>query len=349
MRSAVLFVASLAALARAPVPRQVLSVTESPAFPTDSSIVESNDPDTVTAPVLDRAAVPRQVLPTGDSSVQPTDTSTPDLSGQPTDTATLDAVPRQMSTDESSVQPTDTFTLDPSAEPTDTATLDPNATDTAAQPADTSPADPDDTDTGTERARAAVPRQDSGELSLDTPVQPTDATSVDPNATDAETAAAQPTNTSVADPNAPDVAAGTALARAAVLRQVFSTVQPTDTSTLDPGVPDAVTATATGPIRAADTHQAPSTQEPAPQPTDSSDEDPTTDSRVAGEPIGTDGVLTTSKSAKIFTTFHREFIMLCLAANAAVNSAPYTVPEDPATFFWTSGTIVPGVSTIHMR
>ncbi|KAI6014859.1 hypothetical protein PISMIDRAFT_678103 [Pisolithus microcarpus 441] len=40
--------------------------------------------------------------------------------------------------------------------------------------------------------------------------------------------------------------------------------------------------------------------------------------------------------------------ILTTTANAAVNSAPYTVPINPSTYFWTSVSIIPGVSTIHM-
>ncbi|KIJ64450.1 hypothetical protein HYDPIDRAFT_187817 [Hydnomerulius pinastri MD-312] len=39
---------------------------------------------------------------------------------------------------------------------------------------------------------------------------------------------------------------------------------------------------------------------------------------------------------------------LTTTANGAVDSAPYTVPINPATFFWTSVSVAPGVSTIHM-
>ncbi|KAH7885348.1 hypothetical protein F5I97DRAFT_1884700 [Phlebopus sp. FC_14] len=39
---------------------------------------------------------------------------------------------------------------------------------------------------------------------------------------------------------------------------------------------------------------------------------------------------------------------LTTTANGAVNSPPYTVPINPSTFFWTSVSIPPGVSTIHM-
>ncbi|KAF9242588.1 hypothetical protein BU15DRAFT_72704 [Melanogaster broomeanus] len=39
---------------------------------------------------------------------------------------------------------------------------------------------------------------------------------------------------------------------------------------------------------------------------------------------------------------------LTTTGNGAVNSPPYTVPINPATYFWTSVSIIPGVSTIHM-
>ncbi|KAL4073233.1 hypothetical protein V8B97DRAFT_2016820 [Scleroderma yunnanense] len=358
MRSIVLFVASLAVFVRAPVPKQVLSAQASSAQPTDTSTV---DPNPATASVLARAAVPRQVFPSDISSVQPTDTATLNTSAQLTNSATLgpdatDTSPQStdtsipdtddpdaatvlvravaqcqvLPTDTSAIQPTDTPALDTSAQPTDSATLDPNATNSGAQSTDTPTLDPNDPDaaTVTALARAAVARQvnptdESSVQPTDTLAQPTDSATLDPNATDT---AGQPTDTSDPDPNDPDAASATALARAAVPRQELptgeSSVQPTDTSTLDSNASDSATPTAL--VLTAAPRQAP-TQDPAAQPTDASATDSNTvDPEVASEPIGTDGVLTTT-------------------ANAAVNSAPYTVPVNPATFFWTSTSIIPGV------